>query len=483
VDGEITRLMCFMPPRRGKSEILSRRLPAYIFGRDPDAPVISASYSADLARRMNRDAQRIIDSEEYNQIFPNVVLSGKNVKNLAYGNYLRNSDEFEIVNAKGYYKCAGVGGGLTGRGFKYGIVDDPVKDRAEADSLVFRDKVWEWWTNVFYTRKTPDARIALVMTRWHEDDLAGRLIERAEEGGDHWHIVVFQEEYQEENLWTKYIDSPHVTLMGLDQDKRKEGEVLWPDQFPVEESVKTKASVGSRAYQALYQQSPSPVEGGIVKREWLNYWKWDDGRIASIGDPNEISPVPLDQMTRFGVVDLAASVKEHADYSVIGAFGGYRINRRLFHLDQVRERIEGPDLIPRIRQMIEKWNLAFVLVERVGFQLTLIQQGRREGLPLRELTADRDKIARLFAAVPMIERGEYYLPRSADWTGDHVAELLSFPNAKHDDQVDVCAYACAYWASIAARTLPKSKPEPKPDIDYRFDEIEEKIPTGWTMRD
>ena len=154
---------------------MSRRLPAYILGLYPNSTIIACSYSADLSSRMNRDVQRIIDDERYHDVFPSTHLFGSNVRATAHGSYLRNSDIFEIVGNHGVYRSAGVGGGITGMGFLYGIIDDPIKSQKEADSATFRELVWEWYTSTFWTRQDKDARILLTLTRWHEDGLSRAL--------------------------------------------------------------------------------------------------------------------------------------------------------------------------------------------------------------------------------------------------------------------------------------------------------------------
>ncbi|MBR1694479.1 MAG: terminase family protein, partial [Selenomonas sp.] len=148
---KIKRLMIFMPPRHGKSELVSRKLPAYIFGINPDASIIGTSYSADLATAMNRDVQRIIDSEIYNSLFPETTLNGSNIRTVS-GSALRNSDKFEIVGHRGMYRSAGVDGGITGMGGDYIIIDDPIKNRQDANSQTMRQHVWDWYTSTLYTR-------------------------------------------------------------------------------------------------------------------------------------------------------------------------------------------------------------------------------------------------------------------------------------------------------------------------------------------
>jgi len=158
--GECSRLILCMPPRNGKSQIVSRHLPAYLLGRNPDARIIACSYSADLAQAMNRDVQRIIDDPLYHELFPDTTLSGSNVRTVA-GNFLRNSDVFEIVGHKGVYLSAGIGGGITGRGADYALIDDPVKNREEANSPTYRERIWDWYRSTLYTRLEKGGKILI----------------------------------------------------------------------------------------------------------------------------------------------------------------------------------------------------------------------------------------------------------------------------------------------------------------------------------
>lgn len=271
---EIKKLMIFMPPRHGKSELVSRRFPAYLLGRNPDTQIITCSHSHGLASRLNRDVQRIITDEGYSLVFPDTKLSAKNTRTLATeGSWLRNNEIFEVVGCRGFYKCAGVGGGITGFGFTDGIIDDPFKNEAEASSVTVRDSVWEWYTSTFLTRAEKDAAIVLCQTRWHVDDLAGRLLEK--EPGE-WTVISFPAIANE----IKYV-----------YDIRNTGEALWPEKYPVEKLAKTKAVLPISQWNALYQQSPTVKGGDTFKpREWVksdNYvraipagsktaWYWDN---------------------------------------------------------------------------------------------------------------------------------------------------------------------------------------------------------------
>ena len=312
--GAIKRLMLFLPPRHGKTELASRRLPAYIFGKNPNASIITASYSADLASQNNRDVQRILDSPAYQKIFPNTCLMGKNVRTEAYGTYLRNSDLFEIVGYKGIYQSAGVGGGITGRGFEYGIIDDPIKNRAEAESKAYRDMIFAWYTSTFYTRQdSEDARILIILTRWHEDDLAGRLLDHQRTGGeyaDQWEVI---------NL-TAISEAIPTT-----EDPRQPDEALWPGKFSLKALMAIKENIGVYDWEALYQQRPQPPGGSKIQRDWFN-----------------IIDKPPEGLYWSRFWDLAVSVKTSADYtaSIAGAIDSFG---NIYLRDMIRGRWEWPD--------------------------------------------------------------------------------------------------------------------------------------------
>jgi hypothetical protein len=245
------RLMVFAPPQHGKSELVSRRLPAYIFGRNPDASVIACSYGFNLAQENNRATQRIMDSDGYQRLFPESQLFGKHVRSTAAGAYLRNSDVFEIVDHRGVYRGAGVGGSITGHGANYGIIDDPVKGDEEAYSPAFRRKVLDWYRGTFYTRLRKDAAIVLIMTRWHRNDLAGVLLKEAEDNpkAEKWNVLLLEGERTDKTN---------------DDDPRSPGEPLWPAFKSQADLATVKTTLGPVRWSAMYQQSPR-AEGGA---EW-----------------------------------------------------------------------------------------------------------------------------------------------------------------------------------------------------------------------
>lgn len=275
VSREIKNLMVFMPPQHGKSLLVSRLLPAYILGKNPDAKIIAASYAAELIQGMNRDVQRVIESDAYGQVFPETRLNSSNVRTVA-GSYLRNNDIFEIVGKRGQYRCAGVGGGLTGFPCDYGIIDDPYKDYKEAMSPTVRKAVWEWYTSVFLSRTHVNTGKLLTQTRWHEMDLAGMLLDK------------------EPDQWTVLKLPAICENAQAANEQRQEGEALWPERFPVE-MLRQRKALNAHQFEALYQQNPRPREGSMFQRNWFEIvaavpaeaqrvrW-WDMGATEGDGD-------------------------------------------------------------------------------------------------------------------------------------------------------------------------------------------------------
>jgi hypothetical protein len=245
--GEIKKMMIFVPPQHGKSELATRRFPAFQLGVKPKTKIAICSYSDTLSSSFNRDIQRIIDDQPYYEIFPDTYLNESNVSTDAHGSYLRNASIFETVGHRGFVKTVGVGGSLTGTPVDLGIVDDPFKDREEASSVRIRDKVWSWYTDVFRTRLHNQSQELIIMTRWDEDDLAGRLLKRETD----WEVIVFQ----------------GIKRREMPGDPRKMGEALWPNKHSLErlEAVEADSPI---TFNSLYQQEPKAPKELLVFPEW-----------------------------------------------------------------------------------------------------------------------------------------------------------------------------------------------------------------------
>lgn len=455
--GIIPRLMLFMPPRHGKSELGSRRLPAYIFGRNPDAQIIGTSYAADLAQRMNRDVQRIMGTQAYRDLFPQARLGGSNVRSNAQGSYLRNSDIFEIVGRKGSYRAAGVGGGITGMGADIAIIDDPVKSRKEANSPTVRKAVWEWYTSTLYTRLEKDGRILLILTRWHEDDLAGRLIKQAKEdtGADQWTVVNY----------------PAILREGMPRDRfdrRKIGEALWPWKYNAEKLKKTRQTIGTYDWASLYEGNPKPLDGGLIDLSWFADCRYS------------VLPTEFERIVQSW--DTAQKAKDTNDYSVCTTWGV--TGNRLYLMDIDRRRLEFPELERAVVANYHRHNADAVLIEDKASGISLIQALRKNTLlPVIPVLPDADKETRMMVETPKMESGRVWLPLKSPWLDDLEEELAAFPNGAFDDQADSISQFLAWIGNKIPAAYGNADPSPPRRLmdDLRDDhapEDEDNTPSG-----
>lgn len=254
--------MLFMPPQNGKTEIVSRRGPAWILGRNPDAKFVSCSYAADYASGINRDVQRIISTTEYKELFPATTLNDKNIRTAAQGDYVRNSDLFEIVGHVGRYFCAGRGGGISGNPMTHGNIDDIIKGRQEADSAAIRKETWGWFSGEFFSRQGKNAKLLITATRWCEEDLPGMLLKLAAEDPEapQWTVVSF----------------PAIAVEPIAAyDPREPGEALWPDRYPLAH-LKQVRTLSEYDWSALYQQNPFNSQFAIFNPDKMSKISLDE---------------------------------------------------------------------------------------------------------------------------------------------------------------------------------------------------------------
>lgn len=424
---EIRRLMIFTAPRHGKSELVSRKLPAYIFGQNPEATIISSSYSADLASRMNRDVQRIIDSDKYHDLFPGTNLYGKNIRTVATGSFLRNSDIFEIVGHRGVYRSAGVGGGITGMGGEYIIIDDPVKNRDEANSVTMREKLWDWYTSTLYTRLEKDGCVLVTLTRWHEDDLAGRLLEHMKKGeGDQWTII---------NL-PAIAEEPIAPY-----DPRKDGEALWPWKYDIKALEGIRSTLGSYEWSALYQQRPQPAQGTIFKREWFNeehtYTKLP--HMSMIIQSWDLPFVKSEDSAKCACI-------------ILGRAGG-----QIYIIDVMNEKMDFAENVSAFKRISAKYPKARAkVVENKANGPAIVSLLSKEIPGIVPYEPKGGKEERAIAATPYFEAGNVLLPRDAPWLQDFVEQFVGFPTGKFKDMVDATVQGIDYLMEKPTVTGPPS---------------------------
>lgn len=430
VDGKIKNLMVFMPPQHGKSEIISRSFPAWVLGRNPDTKIVGCSYSADLADQFSRSIQRIIDSDEYNSIFPETYLNGSNVRTNVRG-YLRNVDIFETVNHKGFYKAVGVGGGLTGTPVDIAIIDDPVKDANEANSVTYRQRVWDWYNTVLTTRLHNNSKQLFIMTRWHEDDLAGRILKAEPQ---EWTVLSIPAICEDEHDGA--INSP-----------RHIGEALWESRHSIGKLLKQKAR-SPREFSALYQQHPTIEGGNIIKRDWFRRISFADFRALRFRE------------TIHFFLDTAYDErKSKSDNDPSGIIGACRIKNNIYFVCAKKVWKTFPDLLRFLPEYLyandfDKAQSTLRVEPKANGKSVVQQLMESSDLNVTYTPTPRDpKDVRLHAAAPKVECGRVFLV-DGEWTEEFIDEICGFPSKPHDEYVDLLGYAIDYFSKNEELELP-----------------------------
>lgn len=419
--GEVSRLIVTMPPRHGKSETISRYLPAWYLGRHPDRQVMLASYEAGFAATWGGKARNLL--EEF----------GPDVFGVRVSDRTAAKDRWEIDGSSGVMVTAGVGGALTGKGAHLLIIDDPVKNAEDAQSATMRAKAWDWWVSTARTRLMPATSSApagaaiLVMTRWHEDDLAGKMLDQQKLGGDTWDVL-------------------NLPALAEDNDPldREPGTALCGELFDEVSLNATRRALGTYWFAALYQQAPSPAEGLLFKDEHFRYWTLTHNEggqpFVRVHDlDGSARSFDVGRCVKYQTADIAASTKETADYTVVTTFLRtpdmdlviWKVARRKFDLLKVPEFIEG------------EWKSEGqppLYVEKFGHGYGVVKTLRNRGIPVHDLQPVGDKVTRAMDAVARYENHQVFHPKSAPWLDEFEAELKAFPNGTHDDMVDTVAY-------------------------------------------
>lgn len=399
-EGEQRYILIEMPPRHGKSMTVSETFPSYFIGRNPDKRVIATAYGDSLARKFGRfNRNKLI---EFGQSLFDVEISDEN----------GSSNNWSLAGHRGGMISTGIGGSITGEGADLLLIDDPFKNAEEANSPTIREKVWSEWESTLSTRLHKGGSVIVIMTRWHEDDLIGRLLQRSPHNWIRLRLPCIAEDEDD--------------LLG-----RKEGEALCPELgFDVEWAAKKKIEVGSRTWAALYQQRPSPQSGTILKREWWKFYRQ--------------APAQFDEVLQSW--DCTFKDAENNDY-VVGQVWG-RIGADKYLLDQVRAKMNLPATIQAIRTLSAKWPRAIAkLIEDKANGPAVIQMLNKEIPGLIPVNPEGGKVVRAQAVSPEIEAGNVYLPDPsiAPWIHDYIEECSVFPNGKNDDQVDCTTQALARW--------------------------------------
>jgi len=393
--GKLKRLIVCLPPRHSKSEFASTYFPAWMMGRRGDLKIIQTTHTAELAVRFGRKVRNIIDSEEYQHIFPELQLQSDNK---SAGRW--------TSNMEGEFFAAGVGGAITGRGADLLIIDDP---HSEQDALSPKslESAYEWYTSGPRQRLQPGGIIVIVMTRWSTKDLVGKVLKKqGDENADQWEVVEFPAIMPE-------TETP-----------------LWPEFWKKEELLSVKASLPVSKWNSQWMQNPTSEEGSIVKREWWREWKGEE--------------IPSYEYV-IQSYDTAFSKKETADYSAITTWAIFKDRdevEQIILLDAKRYRVDFPELKRIAFDEYKYWEPDCVLIEAKASGTPLTQELRRMGIPVTAYSPSRgqDKVARMNSVAPIFESGMVWAPDEsyADMVRE---EMASFPFGDHDDFCDSATMA------------------------------------------
>lgn len=422
-NGKLKRLIINMPPRHTKSEFGSWLLPAWFLGKYPHKKVIQTSNTAELAVNFGRKVRNLIDSPDYQAVFPGTTLQA-DVK--AAGRWQ--------TDKGGEYFAIGVDGTVTGKGADLFIIDDPHSEQeaklAEFTPEIY-DKVFEWYTSGPRQRLQPGAAIVVIMTRWSKRDLTGQLLKQMktnvdEHGrplGDEWEVI----------------ELPAIMDSGA---------LLWPEFWSMEEMMATKAGLPIAKWNAQYMQRPTAEEGALIKRQWWKKWEKDD---------------PPECLAVLQSWDTAFSKTQRADYSACTTWGVFKYaddegtkRNGLILLDAFKDKLEFPELKQKAKELYKKHEPDSLIIEAKAAGQPLIFELRQMGIPVTEFAPSRgnDKITRVNAVTDLFSSGAIWVPEAV-WANEVIEECASFPAGEHDDFVDSTTQALIRfrqggWISISS---------------------------------
>lgn len=399
-DGEQKHIIVEMPPRHSKSMTITETFPSYFIGRNPNKHVIATAYSEGLARkfgRLNRNK---------------LVEFGADIFDIRMANDNSTATNWSVGDFTGGMVATGIGGSITGEGADLLIIDDPIKNNAEAQSETIRNKIWDEWETTLSTRLHKGASVIVVMTRWHEDDIVGRLLERSPYDWERIRMPAIAED--EDDLLGREVGEPLSAELGFDEH--------WAEL--------KKQEVGSKTWNSLYQQRPSASEGNIFKREWWQFY--------------ERAPRKFDRMIISW--DLTFKGNDNNDYVVGQVWIKKGADKYL--IEQIRGRMDFPETLQAVKNLARKYPQAKeILIEDKANGPAVISSIKREVSGIIPITPRGSKVARAQAITPQIESGNVFLPRNRTFVDDFIEECASFPTGAHDDIVDSLSQALDRLAS------------------------------------
>ncbi|MGN8233222.1 phage terminase large subunit [Priestia flexa] len=407
VDGEQRFIIIEMPPRHGKSMTVTETFPSFFIAKNPNKRVITAAYSDGLATKFGR-----VNRNKFKEFAPalfDIRISDSNSATKNWG----------VEGHTGGMIATGIGGSITGQGADLMIIDDPIKNAKEAASQTIRDNIWDEWESTLSTRLHNGASVIVIMTRWHEDDIIGRLLDRSPRNWVRLRLPAIAED--EDDLLGREIGEALCPELGFDEQ--------WAED--------KKSEVGSRTWASLFQQRPSPAGGSIFSKHWWKFYVPTEEIRAKLKLPKEVAVLPkiLDKQVQSW--DCTFKDSSASDFVVGQVWGKRQANSYL--LDQIRDRLNLPETMKAIRNMTAKWpNAKAKYVEDKANGPAVIQMLQDEISGLIPVNPEGGKEVRANAVSPEVESGNVYLPHPsyAPWVNELIDEATAFPNGKNDDMVD-----------------------------------------------
>ena len=399
VAGKKPKLIIQAPPQHGKSEAVVDFI-SWLSGNHPETRSIYASFSERLGVRANLKMQRLMATDKYKKVFPDVSLNNKNATAVS-GQSLKNKEILEFVGNEGYFRNTTVQGSITGEGLDLGLIDDPLKGREAANSATIRQKVWDWFTDDFFTRFSEDAGLLMILTRWHIDDPAGRMIDSF---GDTIKVIKYK------------------AIATHDEEYRDEGEPLFPELKSLNFIKERKSTMPKGNFEALYQQTPIIQDGEVIKLEWFKWWE---------------SLPRLKETAIF--VDTAQKKGEKNDWTVAQLWGA-DYSGNIFLIDMLRLKETAPVAQRQIEAFYYKHeqrsDFKKMYVEDKSSGSTMIQVWKERKIKVEAIQRNTDKEQRMNIYGGYIEMGRVYLNTGVRSIDNLTDEAIAFPNGVHDDTLD-----------------------------------------------